>query len=147
MEKVYTKEEYAKAYTELIEVLKNIPTKDLKKIPRETIKKYIANMDTNYKYQYNVNLEFEEQGISHLTEILIANLYIQYWASDDEKEKIKNLDKKELYELELKKKEKYEANNIFENTAKEPKQEMIIVKEKTILQKIIDKFKKLLSFK
>ena len=65
MEKVYTKEDYAKAYMELVEILKNVPREKLNKIPKELIYNYIKDMDKNHKYQYDVNLEFEEQETMH----------------------------------------------------------------------------------
>ena len=38
---IYTKEDYAKSYTELIEILKYISKSDLNKIPKDKIKNYI----------------------------------------------------------------------------------------------------------
>lgn len=146
MEKVYTKENYAKAYTELIEILRNIPREDLNKVPKDVLKNYIENMDKNYTYKYDANLDFEEQEVSHLTQILIANLYIKYWADEAERQQIQDNEKKELYELELKKKDKYNPNNLFANREKqqveEPK-DLIVVKDKNILQKIISKIKEM----
>lgn len=150
MEKVYTKEDYAKAYMELVEILKNVPREKLNKIPKELIYNYIKDMDKNHKYQYDVNLEFEEQETMHLTKILIANLYIQYWADDNERQQIKERERKELYELELSKKEKYNPVNLFEkkdNQDIKQSQELIIIEKKTILQKIIDKIKRLIKIK
>ncbi len=146
MEKVYTKEDYAKAYTELIEILRNIPREDLNKVPKDVLKNYIENRDKNYTYKYDANLDFEEQEVSHLTQILIANLYIKYWADEAERQQIQDNEKKELYELELKKKDKYNPNNLFANRekqqAEEPK-DLIVVKDKNILQKIISKIKEM----
>ena len=150
MEKVYTKEDYAKAYMELVEILKNVPREKLNKIPKELIYNYIKDMDKNHKYQYDVNLEFEEQETMHLTKILIANLYIQYWVDDNERQQIKERERKELYELELSKKEKYNPVNLFEkkdNQDIKQSQELIIIEKKTILQKIIDKIKRLIKIK
>lgn len=150
MEKVYTKEDYSKAYMELVEILKNVPREKLNKIPKELIYNYIKDMDKNHKYQYDVNLEFEEQETMHLTKILIANLYIQYWADDNERQQIKERERKELYELELSKKEKYNLGNLFkkkDNQDIKQSQELIIIEKKTILQKIIDKIKKLIKIK
>lgn len=150
MEKVYTKEDYAKAYMELVEILKNVPREKLNKIPKELIYNYIKDMDKNHKYQYDVNLEFEEQETMHLTKILIANLYIQYWADDNERQQIKERERKELYELELSKKEKYNPVNLFgkkDNQDIKQSQELIIIEKKTILQKIIDKIKRLIKIK
>ena len=50
----YTKEEYAKSYTEILEIFKYIPENLLKKIPNSIIKKYYENMDKSYKYAYDI---------------------------------------------------------------------------------------------
>lgn len=151
MEKVYTKEDYAKSYTELIEILKNVPKEKLNEIPKELIKNYIKDMDKDYKYQYDANLEFEEQETLHLTKILIANLYIQYWADSNEKQQIQEREQKELYELELSKNRKYNPDNLFRNkdnqNIKQQSQELIIAEKRNILQKVIDKVKVWIKFK
>ena len=44
---------YAKAYTEVLEVLKYFPEEEYKKIPIEKINFYKRNMDKNYKFTIN----------------------------------------------------------------------------------------------
>lgn len=145
MTAVYTKEDYARAYTELIEVLKHISTSSLNKIPKENLEMYNAQKDKNYKYKYNEDLEFEEQNMSQLTRILIANLYIEYWASEEEKSAIKEKDKEELLQIEMQKREQYNPDNLFANRKVVKKEEvatsLTAIKEKNIFEKIIDKIK------
>lgn len=147
MVNIYTKEDYAKAYTELIEILKYVPNEDLRKIPKEKIEMYIKNKDRNYKYIYNINTSFENQNISKLTKILIANIYIQYWASNEEREEIRNQDKKELYNIEMRKKEIYNTDNLFNKKSRieencNQETSITVIKKKNIIEKIINKIKK-----
>ena len=104
---VYTKEEYSKAYTEILEIFKYFPEKFIKKIPKNTIKMYLDNRDRDYIFFFDVKKNFEEQEVSQLTKVLIANIFIKYWATDQEKKKIEENDKKQLEIIENKKREKY----------------------------------------
>ena len=47
----YTKEEYAKSYTEILEIFKYIPENLLKKIPNSIIKKYYENYTSQDIYK------------------------------------------------------------------------------------------------
>lgn len=142
----YTKEDYAKSYAELIEILKYIPPNDLNKIPKEKINYYMQKQDNTHHFIYNTQKQFNEQNISHLTKILIANLYIEYWTNQEEKEQIAEADKKELYDLELRKKEQYATENLFKNKIKQKEEiktnSMIVVRKKNLIEKVIAKIKK-----
>ena len=147
---IYTKEDYAKSYTELIEILKYISKSDLNKIPKDKIKNYIKNKDNNYIYIYDSKKNFENQNISKLTKILIANLYIEYWADEEEKAQIKINDRKEIYDIDNKNAEKYRTDNIFEKKKKTNEENveetsLTIIKKKNFIQKIIEKIKKKLK--
>lgn len=151
----YTKEEYAKAYTELLEILKYVSKSSFEKIPKENIEMYEKLKDNNYKYQYNTSLEIDEQNISHLTTILIANLYIKYWASEEERKNIEENDKRELEQIENEKKAIYNPDDLFiknrkmeskqNNTQTEEKLSLTIVENKSILKKIIEKLKSIIK--
>lgn len=148
----YTEDEYSRAYTELLEILKYIPDSSIEKIPKENIEMYELNKDTNYEYHYDNNLTFEEQNISHLTKILIANLYIDYWATNEERTIIKEHDSKELEALEIEKNRKYNTDDIFANRKRKLEEKaqnientsMIVVENTNIFKKIMKKIKKLL---
>lgn len=142
----YTNEDYAKSYTELIEILRYIPKSDLNKIPQEKLNYYLKKQDNNYNFIYDRQKKIDEQNISHLTKILIANLYIQYWADQEEKRQIIEREKYELYHLELKKKEKYPTENLFKSKENQKAidratKSMVIVAKKKLIDRIIDKIK------
>lgn len=144
----YTKEDYTKAYTELLEILKYVSKSSLEKIPKENLEMYELNRDKNYNYEYNNNLEFEEQKMSKLTRILIANIYIQYWASEEERKVLKQRDKEELEKIEIEKRNMYNPDNLFANRRKIDNLEeknLVIVKKKNIIEKVLEKIKKILN--
>lgn len=148
----YTEDEYSRAYTELLEILKYIPDSSTQKIPKENIEMYELNKDKNYEYHYDNSLSFEEQNISHLTKILIANLYIDYWATDEERAIIKEHDSKELEALEIEKNKQYNTDDIFANRKKKLEEKvqnieetsMIVIENTNIFKKIMEKIKKML---
>ena len=45
-----TNNTYARAYTEILEIIKYFPKEEYAKIPKEKIEFYKKNMDTNYNY-------------------------------------------------------------------------------------------------
>ncbi len=144
---VYTEEDYAKSYMELLEILKYIPYEDVKKIPKEKLSYYEKNKDITYIYSYNPQLSFEEQT-SKLTKILIANLYIDYWTTAEEQIQLKAQDKKELNDLEIEKKKKYPTEDLFSKKKKSSKIDtmvtsMTVVNQKGTFSRILYKIKKL----
>lgn len=148
----YTKEDYSKAYTELLEILKHIPAHTFEKIPKENIHMYEDNKDINYEYHYNTDICFEEQNISHLTRILLANLFIDYWATDEERRIIQKHDKNELEQLELEKNKQYNPDDIFASRKKKIEQKaqsventsMIVLKDSNFFTKLFIKIKNFL---
>ena len=76
---------------------------------------YLDNRDRDYIFFFDVKKNFEKQEVSQLTKVLIANIFIKYWATDQEKKKIEENDKKQLEIIENKKREKYNPNKIFNN--------------------------------
>ena len=82
--------------------------------------------------------------------MLIANIYINYWAEN--KEKLQLRDKKILYQIEEQKKI-YNTNDLFKKNKKnnEPKinvencKELTVTKKENIINKIIKKIKGLIN--
>lgn len=155
MVKIYTNEEYAKSYTELIEILKYFSKFDLIKIPKDIIKSYITDKDTNYEFSYNPELDIDEQNVSKLTQILLANLYIEYLADENEREYIKNKDLLELEEIEKQKQEKYDIETIFNkkknqnfnNTFSETTSLAVVPEKTNIIKKIFEKIRRFFKLK
>ena len=104
---------YAKAYTELYEILKNISEKDLNKIPKEVLNMLEEKRDKEYNFKLEENIEFENQKLLRETKILLAILYRDYWATKEEKEKITQKWKNDIIKNEEENKIKY--NELFKN--------------------------------
>lgn len=110
--------EYANAYSEVLEILKYISKEDYEKIPNSKIELFETNHNKEYIFKYNPNRTLDEQNVSKTAKAIIAILFRDYWATEIQKEKIitkQNYDRKQLEE---KKKERYNSDNLFKNNEK-----------------------------
>ena len=79
---------YANAFYEVLEILTHISKEDYEKIPRTLIELFEENANWNYNFKYNSQITLSEQGCSDITKTIIALLYRDYWAGNEEKENI-----------------------------------------------------------
>ena len=100
------------AYTETLTILNNINIEEYKKIPSELIDMFIKYKDTNYEYTIK-ETDFEKQPILEETKIILAILFKNYWATPNQKEKIKLKENYDGMQEELIKREMYNPDNLF----------------------------------
>ena len=110
---------YSKAYTEVLEIIKYFPEEEYNKIPEEKIEFYKNNMDKDYIFTINPEIDLSEQNISSEANAIIVNLFTDYFATEEQKVIIK-----EILELNQKKEEeekskKYNPDDIFKKVNKE----------------------------
>ena len=98
---------YAKAYKELLDIIKHFPLEEYNRIPKEKIKFYEENMDKNYNFQINPNIELEKQNISKEASAILVTLFNDYFATDRQKEVLKNLLEQNQQKLEIRKYKEY----------------------------------------
>ena len=106
---------YAKAYKELLEIIKHFPLEEYNRIPKEKIKFYEENMDKNYNFTVNPNIDLSEQNISKETKALIVTLYEDCFATKEQKEKIKEILELNQKKAEQEKRKKYNPGDLFKN--------------------------------
>lgn len=111
-------EEQARAYTEVIEVLNHIEEEYIKKIPNDVYSYYYENRAIDYKVKLDMSKSFEEQQLSHKAKVILAMFFRDYWATEEQKEKIKRKDEYDLKMVEERKKELYSVDNLFKNRTK-----------------------------
>ena len=70
---------YAKAYVEVLEIIKHLPKDEYNKIPKEKIIFYETNKDNNYKYSIDISKEIYEQNISKDANVILTNLKSTYY--------------------------------------------------------------------
>ena len=111
-------DKYPKAYKQVIEILKYAPQEIVDKIPQEMIKTFKANMDDKYDFRIDINKTFEEQDLLEETKAILANIFRDYWATPEQKERILEKEKNDREIEENIKREKYNPDNLFKKKQK-----------------------------
>lgn len=132
---------YAKAYVEVLEILKYFPKKDYMKIPEEKIEFYKNNKDKNYIFTINPKVDLSKQNISKEANAIIVNLYRDYFATEEQKVKIKEILELNQRKAEQEKRKKYNQENLFRKhdkykTIKTETNTMLVEYKESILTRI-----------
>lgn len=104
---------YAKAYKEVIEILNHFPKEEYNKIPKEKIEFYKNNMDKDYIFSIDPEIDLSQQNISKEANAIIINLFTDYYATEEQKIKINEILNYNQQKEEEAKREKYNPDNIF----------------------------------
>lgn len=140
-----------KAYSETLEILKNLPQIYTKKIPTQVIDAFESEKLEDYKPIINSKKPIDKENLQKETLEVIAMLNYNYWCQDEEtKARLYKMysenEEKKQEELE----QKYNVENIFEkrkeklendeNNQNENTTKMIEYKE-SFFRKIVNKIK------
>lgn len=142
---------YAKAFSEVLEILKHISKEDYEKIPLEIIEIMEDNSKEDYNFSYNPKLTLENQNVSDEARTIIAILFRDYWSTNEQKTKIiqkekydqykENEESKEIYNIDIFKND--EPNNIkISEENKENMQLIVNNKKDNIIKRFFKKIKK-----
>ena len=115
-----------KAYTEVYTILQDLVEEEYEKIPEEIIKALDNNRDKEYIFEIYDDIELKEQILLPETKAILFNLFRDYLATPEQKEKIIKMQNEEREKVEQKKREQY-GTDVFEN--KEIKEEINETKE------------------
>ncbi|MBR2787062.1 MAG: hypothetical protein IKD76_06190 [Clostridia bacterium] len=150
MEKVSN---YPLAYKEVYVILKNMDEDAVKQIPKKFIEMLELNMDKDYEFTMDKNIDFEEKQLLQETKGILAYIFMNYWATQKQYERVMKVFNQDM--LEEQKKQSYNPNNLFKNQKNKNKQEDIAKQKETqmieykkpnilvrIFGKIINLFKK-----
>lgn len=143
--------EYANAYSEVLEILKYISKEDYEKIPNSKIEVFETNSNKEYIFNYDPNKTLEEQNVSKRARAIIGLLFRDYWATEEQKEKIIRKQNHDRQRLEENKKSLYDVEKVFEQRSpkvneKQEIKKMVVYKE-TLFRKCINKIKSLFNLK
>lgn len=140
---------YAKAYTEVLEIINHFSEDEYKKIPKEKIDFYEKHKDREYDFKINPNIDLTEQNISRKANAILVSLFRDYFATAKQKEILKNLLQQNQEKLEKEKYLKYNPDNIFnksyDNNINDSKDEVALVeiKNEVWYRKIVNFFKRI----
>jgi len=141
---------YANAYQEVLEILKYIPQEDYNKVPKDEIELLEANANRNYVFAYNPDQTLEEQGVSKIARGVIAIFFRDYWATEEQREKILAKQKQDRQIVEEEKRKKYNPEDIFANKKRTEKVEenaLTEVKKEKWYTKVVSFFQRLFQKK
>ena len=139
---------YAKAYTEVLEIINHFSEDEYKKIPKEKIDFYEKLKDRKYDFKINPNIDLAEQNISRKANAILVSLFRDYFATAKQKEILKNLLQQNQEKLEKEKYLKYNPDNIFNksnsniNDSKD-KVALVEIKNEVWYRKILNFFKRI----
>ena len=80
--------EYKIAYSQVLEILKHISVDEYNKIPQNMVQMFKTNASDENYFVYNSNKTLQEQNVSETARTIIAILFRDYWATNEQKEKI-----------------------------------------------------------
>ena len=135
------------AYTEVYTILQHLNEEEYNKIPPEIVDAIRLNRNVEYEYTLNNKLDLEKQEMLPETKAILFNLFRDYLATPEQKNKIIQMQNEERQKNELRKQQLY-SSNVFENRQKEnvynPNKEtkQIVKYKENIFKRILDKIKK-----
>ena len=104
---------YANAFTEVLTILKFISKEEYEKVPLDIIEIIEDNCNQSYSVEYNPDIPLANQNISKEARIIIALLFRDYWATQEQKNKIELKEKYDISILEAEKVKKYNTDDLF----------------------------------
>lgn len=139
--------ELLKAYAEVDEILANMESIYVEKIPKKIRELFSNNRLEGYTPNINSNIPLDEQNLQKKTYSILAMLNLNYWCeNENEKQELIAIyaenDRKKEEEL----REKYNPDNLFKNKTNIRQQEeidkgtaIVEYKEEKFFKKIINK--------
>lgn len=135
---------YANAYCEVLEILKYISLEEYNKIPKNKIELFEANANPEYAFSYNPDKTLDEQEVSKTAKGIIAILFRDYWATEQQREKILAKQSYDREKLEEEKRKEYNPDNLFKDKKKE-NMALTVVENEKWYTKIVSFFKRVFS--
>ena len=104
-----------RAVSEVIQILNHTEKEIIERIPEKFIKFLFDNADNEYEPNIDFFDENWENSIDEDAKALLAIIYRDYIASDNERNELLEEERKENAKQEKKKKKKYNPDNLFKN--------------------------------
>ena len=143
---------YNERLVEIDVILSYLNEEELEKIP-EDVKRYIKeNKSTDYIWEYDESKSLEEQDISRETMALLSYLNMRYLLNEQQRKVMEQIHKYNESKLESSKKEKYQKEELFNDSNKEQEKESediteIVFYKENIFKKIFSKIKNFFNLK
>ncbi|MBO5178783.1 MAG: hypothetical protein J6B87_00330 [Clostridia bacterium] len=90
---------YSNVFTEVYVILSHLEMSDYEKIPADIIKTIENNRNQNYNYVMNENMDLDNQIMLPHTKAMLFNIFRDYLATEEQREKIKRMQKEDVVRL------------------------------------------------
>ena len=107
------KENYKKALKQVYMILKSLGKDIIDKIPIDMLNFIEENMDKDYFFVLDENIELEEQELMDETLGIISLIWRDYLCSDEERKKLQAEDSERQKQFENEQRKKYNPDKIF----------------------------------
>ena len=143
---------YFNACTEVYAILNDLEEEDYNKIPPEVITAIKNNRNLDYIFELDYDIDLKDNILLKETRAILFNLYRDYLATSEQKQKIIRMQNEERQKIELKKQQKYDSNIIFNKESKQVENinndiseitALTEVKKESFIVRLINKIKRL----
>ena len=141
IKKIMLEPRYRNAFKEVDEILKYTDIDLVNKIPKKFIDFLRENMNNNYEFNVQEGLHLNKQKLSEEANNILALIYRDYWATEEEKEEFRKKDEEERKLNEEK------LEHIFDRKDNEPIEEkknnqLIKIEHESFIKRLFLKLKR-----
>ena len=131
------------AYAEVLDVLDNMETEYVEKIPKAFINYLKENSSSEYKSHVTLDEPLEKQNLNSKTLSILAAINLKYWVENEEhKQELLNMYRENGEKQKEKISENVVINEIFETAEKLKKEEMnennLPIERKSLFKRFVD---------
>lgn len=102
-------------YEEVYQILRYMDKITVMKIPQNILNNIITKRNVGFETQVDKNDIFNENNVSKDAIDILCWLDYNYWMNETKKREVDKICKEKRLEIEIKKREKYNIDNIFQN--------------------------------
>ena len=140
---------YKNAFAEVYEILNLLDKEEYKKIPQDVINVIETNRNCEYNYHINNEIELCKQPMLTETKAILYNIFRDYLSTQNQRQKIIEMQNIEREKLEETKRARYNSKDIFKRREENKMynidtkicNQIIIEKKESFIKKLIRKLK------
>ena len=140
---------YKNAFAEVYEILNLLDKEEYKKIPQDVINVIETNRNCEYNYHINNEIELCKQPMLTETKAILYNIFRDYLSTQNQRQKIVEMQNIEREKLEETKRARYNSKDIFKRREENKMynidtkicNQIIIEKKESFIKKLIRKLK------
>ena len=132
---------YRNAFKEVDEILKYTDIDLVNKIPKKFINFLRENMNNNYEFNVQEGLHLNKQKLSEEANNILALIYRDYWATEEEKEEFRKKDEEERKLNEEKLKHIFDRKD-NEQIEEKKNNQLIKIEHESFIKRLFSKIKR-----